>query len=815
MKGNWKRLLALALALVLFLPALPTARAVDNQTPFTDVPNGKWYTAAVNYVYANGLMSGTTSTTFGPTKQLQRGQIMTILYQLAGTPAVTGSSPFADVPAGKYYTNAVIWAVENGIASGKSSTAFKPKENVTRQELAGFLYKYAALFGYDVSAQADLSIFPDADNASSWARKALSWAVAEKLLSGVSVGGVSYLRPKDSTTRAQVASVIMAFLKSHTPQPHGEINCAIGYSITGDLGNSWWGLSTEDKIIQDLIDDYNVITSDQHGRQVVNQSVVKSISSVMNGDGSKTYTVEIREGLRYNNGDPITAADFVAFALVGCSPAALAAGAHMDSGIIEGAAAYQNGEASCISGLRLLDDYRYALTIPADYVPYYYDLSYASLRPISLKLYSEDALNVQDDGEGVYVAGGSLSSDFIEASRWIYNRRISAGPYTLETLDSENGTAVLQANPYYAGNFEGRKPMIQTLRLLTGITDVGAVANGELDYMGRISDVERIASAKEQAQAGALRANSYACNGYGKIAFQCDFGPLQFVSVRRAVAYLTDRELLNTLYLAGTGSTVNGPYCQDSWLYRQSEAELEARLNPYDFSIDSAVAELEADGWVLRSDGQPYDGSGLRYKKVSAAEAESCPDALTLADGQILMPLRIEWAATEDSEISNALEEILIQNGRASSVGMEIQRTNLSFWDMICYLYRDSGAGEQYREKRFGMYNFTTRYSNYYDFSYMYCLPGTPEWDSGYNSNFIANPKLDDLSMRMVYETEAGDEEGYRQLWVEFIDEWNDCLPDFPIYVNVYYSLTSSRLHGLTCNSFWDFQDAVLYATVN
>ena len=203
--------------------------------------------------------------------------------------------------------------------------------------------------------------------------------------------------------------------------------------LSGDLGNAWWTNNVADMDIRTLIDDYDVITTDQEGAFVENATVCGGVESVENEDGTKTFTVKINEGLMYNNGDPITAADYVAYALIAYSPAAKEAGAKNSAGAatVVGATEYMNGEADTISGIHLVDEYTYSITISADYLPYYFDMTYASLKPLSLKLYASDELTVKDDGEGVYLDGGELKADEIDASRYVYEGRISACPYQL------------------------------------------------------------------------------------------------------------------------------------------------------------------------------------------------------------------------------------------------------------------------------------------------------------------------------------------------------------------------------------------------
>ena len=604
-----------------------------------------------------------------------------------------------------------------------------------------------------------------------------------------------------------------------TTEPQKEVVNQIIYGSTtelsGDLGNAWWTNNAADKTLRDLIDDYDVVVTDQSGEFVKNASVANDISSVMNDDGTKTYTVKINEGLKYNNGDPITAADFVAYELVALSPATKEDGAKTTAEIIVGGTEYQNGEAKFISGLRLLDEYTYSITISAEKLPYYFDMTYASLRPIALKQYASAPLTVKDDGEGVYLDGGELVKDEIDAARWIYTDRISAGPYVLAEFDQASLTATLKINPNYSGNFEGQKPSVETILIVKANqeTMLDALKTGAIDFLSTLTDGDQVNAALDMAETGDFVTVDYERNGYGKLMFQCDFGPTQFKSVRHAVAYLLDRNEFAKQFCQGYGSVVDGPYGLAMWMYQDAEEELADRLNTYSYSVDSAIAELEADGWVLNEAGEPYT-EGIRYKEVTPEEAGDYKHNVTLADGRILMPLIIEWASSEGNSVSELLAVMLANGEQTAQAGMQINQNVMSFDDLLNYMYRDSSVGEQYGVKTYGMYNLATNFTAAYDMSFNYCLPGTEYYEMGYNSNFTNSKELDDLSMNMVYGVEAGDSETYLKLWVDFIDEWNDYLPEVPLYSNVYYDVMNAKIHDLECNALWDFQQAVLYATV-
>lgn len=181
--------------------------------PFTDVVAGTWYYGAAAYAYNNGLFAGMTPTTFAPNATMTRAMLVSVLWRLAGEPAPKAPNTFVDVPDGAWYTDAVTWAAENGVVSGIGGSRFDPSGFVTREQTAEILYNYAHSKGYDVSARADLTAFPDAGSVSGWAEKALSWANAAGLINGTVRDGQTILDPQGSASRAQVAMILMNYVE--------------------------------------------------------------------------------------------------------------------------------------------------------------------------------------------------------------------------------------------------------------------------------------------------------------------------------------------------------------------------------------------------------------------------------------------------------------------------------------------------------------------------------------------------------------------------------------------------------------------------
>lgn len=181
---------------------------------FADVAVDAWYADAVQYVYENGMMSGTSETAFSPDVTTTRGMIVTILYRLEGSPDLSNENlgyPYADVDANAYYADAVYWARQNGIVSGMSAEQFAPNDAITREQMAAILYRYAQFKGYDVSAKADLSVYTDAAQVSTYATDAMAWANGAQLIAGTSQ---ATLTPAGNATRAQVATILMRFCEN-------------------------------------------------------------------------------------------------------------------------------------------------------------------------------------------------------------------------------------------------------------------------------------------------------------------------------------------------------------------------------------------------------------------------------------------------------------------------------------------------------------------------------------------------------------------------------------------------------------------------
>ena len=182
----------------------------NGKLPFTDVRESDWFYDDVVFAYENGLFSGTSDTTFSPNTSMTRAMLVTVLYRLEGQPAVNGRSGFSDVQYNGYYEDAVTWAADNGIVNGTSTTMFSPNANVTREQMAAILYRYAQYKKYNTAASSSLNSFSDHTSVSGYAVASLQWSVAEKLVNGSN----GKLMPTGNASRAQVAAILHRFAEN-------------------------------------------------------------------------------------------------------------------------------------------------------------------------------------------------------------------------------------------------------------------------------------------------------------------------------------------------------------------------------------------------------------------------------------------------------------------------------------------------------------------------------------------------------------------------------------------------------------------------
>lgn len=185
--------------------------ALESRLPFTDVPDDAWYYEGLRYVWQKGLMLGIEQNVFDPESPITRGQLITVLHRLAGSPQAKAPDPFSDIPENRYYTAAVAWAYENNITTGVTETLFAPEASVTREQMVTFFARYAEMEGHTVETDGNLDAFIDGGSVSTYAVTAMTWAVSAGLINGVDE---STLAPQGNATRAQMAAILMRYCEA-------------------------------------------------------------------------------------------------------------------------------------------------------------------------------------------------------------------------------------------------------------------------------------------------------------------------------------------------------------------------------------------------------------------------------------------------------------------------------------------------------------------------------------------------------------------------------------------------------------------------
>ena len=574
-----------------------------------------------------------------------------------------------------------------------------------------------------------------------------------------------------------------------TPVSGGQLIVGDGTQSNGDIYPYWTNNSSDNAVYQ-LTSGCSTIEIDKEGKYVVNPQAVKEKNDVKNSDGTITTTFKLQEDMKWSNGEPITAKDYVFRILYFSSPVIVEMGAtdNTAGSDLDGFSEYNEGKTKVFKGVRLLGDYEFSVTIAKEKLPNYYQDAMAGVTPAYMKGWLPEGYDIKDDGKGASFTKDLKAKDLKKkAEDFRFNMDAFSGPYMREKYDETSNTYTLVKNPNYKGNYEGQKPYIDTIiyKYVQNETQMDELATGGVDILRQMGGADEINAGMDLVEKGTHGYVSYPRNGYGKLVFVCDRGPTQFTEVRHAIAYLLDRNEFAKAFTGGHGSVVNGCYGLAQWMVEEREDEIGA-LNQYSFSVDNAIAELEKAGFTLDKDGKPYK-SGLRYKKL---------------DNGKLMPLKIEWCSSENNPVSDLLATKLANSEDVKKVGMEIKQSVVTFNELIQNY-------EQAKKNDFNMYNMGIGFTAIYNPEFSYAI-GNPQ-----NSNRISDKELAKLAKDLNL-VDPSNEEEYLNRFVAFQQRWNELLPDLPLYSNEYHDFFNNKLKGYDGikDSIWDLTSQINYCWV-
>ena len=507
---------------------------------------------------------------------------------------------------------------------------------------------------------------------------------------------------------------------------------------------------SSDLDVENLTVGLETVSTTKEGGYEWNPTVVEEHSEEVDEEGNKTITIKIFDDMKLSDGTPITAKNYVVFTAASLTPVwTQAAGKETNGRTILGwkdaYQLYDGTEGSgtpALAGLHLIDDYTFSITIPADQLPFFYDITYGafSAQPIDLFLGDSD---LADDGEGVYITGDFYAKDgdtyaqatvikdnFTQTTEAAYAAFPYSGPYCVKSFDSATSEAVLEINPNFKGNYEGAVPHIEKVIYKKVVTDTQLedFKAGGLDVIAAITGGAATdeAIALADGSDGKYVYTHYSRAGYGKLGFRADYGPAQFASVRQAIAFCMDRAQFAKDFTGGYGGVVDGPYYTGSWMYKAA-VEQGMMLDSYATSADSAIEVLEADGWVYDAEGNPYT-SGVRYKAIPADIISENDKNYQSVDGTyktvdmgdyFLMPLVINWYGTTPNEFTDLLQTGLKENANVAAAGMVVYNTLGDFAPMLDELYQQAVYGFYAGSPMYCAFNFATGFNSaQYDYSW-------------------------------------------------------------------------------------------------
>ena len=582
-----------------------------------------------------------------------------------------------------------------------------------------------------------------------------------------------------------------------TAQPKNEAILGSTTDLNADFMNGWSNSATNN-YFKKLMDGYSLVAwTKESGYAVDNKITVKEYKSEVDAKGNKTYTFTINDNLVYNNGDPIKAKDYIANILFNAHPKVGDLDGYSVSGGEEfvGYEDYHKGKTNVFTGMNIINDYTFSITIKASELPYFFDLALVSLSPFPIHVIAPSAVVSQTD-KGVKFEGFNIEecrkTVLDPKTGYRYKPAVTCGPYQFEYYDAATKSGAVVLNPKYLGAYDGAKGSIQRLiiKATTQQTEMDELASGAIDFVVGCADGDTINKGLDLLDKGKVGKANYPRNGYGAIFFACNYGPSQFQAVRQAVAYCLDRNEFARQFTGGYAIVVNGYYGAGQWEYEKNKEFIDKNLNAYNYNLDKAKEVLIADGWTLNEKGKAFvEGTDkIRYKKVNGK----------------LMALKINWACSTGNKVSDLLQAML--PGEAIKVGMEIKQNPMEFSQLLEHYYQNTGT------KEYNMFNLASGFAEITSYWYNFSTD-LKTYGGDYNSNFLVDEELYKIALSMK-KTDPLDKDGWSKKWCELQKRWNTLLPDVPLYSNDYHDFFNPRIKGFEPSSSWEWNYAVLRAHI-
>lgn len=609
-----------------------------------------------------------------------------------------------------------------------------------------------------------------------------------------------------------------------TAANYEELTVGTATAMSGNFFGDMWGENTADMDVRTLLHGYQLVEwNGDQGSYGMDPSVVSGLVVTDDAAGNRTYTVALYNDLLYSDGTPITARDYAFSILLSVAPQTAEIGGATNGGAyILGIDEYLSGRSPALAGLRVLDNWQFSLTVKAEYLPFFYELSPLNYGPYPISVIAPGC-EVVDDGNGAYIRGpftaDTLRATVLDAATgYLSHPSVTSGPYKLVSYDAQANVASFEINPFYKGNSEGKKPQIQRLvyKWVPAGEMITRLANGEIGLVNKCVNADLIAQGMQLLAEGKAAVSNYARSGFSFISFSCERPTVSSAAVRQAIAHCLDKDALIRGYVNNYGYRVDGYYGIGQWMYRlvsgavasplaplaenataQEERAYEEKLAAweslsmedmpvYQLDVQEAVRLLEADGWTLNKDGARFD---------PARDAVRCKEM-----NGVLTALELSLLYPENNAIGSALESVFADNLKQAGIALRVE--SMPFRELLEVYYR-------HQDREYDMIYLATNFANVFDPSRTFAPDDAHQGVD--NRTGIEDQQLYDLavSMRM---TQPGDTLAYCQKWVNFQKRWAEVLPAIPVYSNVYFDFYTPALQGYNAGSNVSWSQAVVEA---
>lgn len=602
-----------------------------------------------------------------------------------------------------------------------------------------------------------------------------------------------------------------------------EITVGSTTPLSGAFGTNLMVGTTSDMDVRHLLEGYTTIATTRTQEMVFDGTAVQSVDTKQEQNGDRTYTIELAEGLTYNDGSPITSKDYLFTLLLSTSPLLRKLGlSALGFDHLVGMEAYKNGETNVLEGARYVSDTVFTLRVSGEFLPYFYGMQMLNITPYPYAVIAPGC-DIIDTEQGVQIGFGSDAAT-MDATRgytpgvfdeamlretllnretgYIFNPKITAGPYYLESYDRATGKASFSVNERYQGNYEGQKPHIEKIhfmRVWNG-TMIDELRSGTVQLLNKVANIGPVTEGLELADRERLAGKDvYPRTGLAMLSFACEQGPTQYESVRRAIARCVDREELVKATLGeANGIPVYAYYGMGQWMINTSfpaepENDKEAlvvqdAVNSLKFScgIAEAKQELVDGGWTLNESGEPF--------------VEGVDSVRYLNEQGLSVPLEIKWAIPSESQVADILKGMLAEAFVELGIGLEI--TEMPFEDLLPYYYRET---ERTYDMFFLASNFGNVFDPYFDFN------TADEYQGQLNTTGLRDEGLMELSVAMRV-TNPSETRAYVDSWIAFQRRFVEVMPVAPLYSNVYFDFFPRDLQDYNIAQHSNWGSAISYA---